>query len=136
MNLSPCPFCGNAQTNILSVEQTGGNTKYVQCQKCGARGPWFNYKDTPEEKWNTRQVTFPLPDQRDERHDFLEKTPTKNLFNILEDLMTNDAAMSFSFFLVSAHPFFRQTKPPELFDLITAELHRRRPAAQPETADK
>jgi len=51
MHLTYCPFCGCEDVE-LKIEI---DTKYVECNKCAARGPSFNIsKEQIETRWNSR----------------------------------------------------------------------------------
>lgn len=44
--LKPCPYCGSEDL----AEDTGGNSVFIRCKKCGAFGP----NHTDNRHWNTR----------------------------------------------------------------------------------
>lgn len=48
--LSNCPFCGG-QSRLYHLL---GGYNFVQCEKCGARGPDHYSKEKAEEAWSKR----------------------------------------------------------------------------------
>jgi Lar family restriction alleviation protein len=59
VELKPCPFCGSTEIN----KTDNGHEEWLQCENCGAGGPWIEPPDghyfTGNEladQWNTRAL--------------------------------------------------------------------------------
>lgn len=58
--MAPCPFCGEADEHekLKSSDAHGiapDNSTCVECQNCGAHGPWASTEEGAAELWNSRE---------------------------------------------------------------------------------
>ena len=70
MNINPCPFCGNNESNrVYCIDDGWGNCHYkgedetwsVECGICTAEGPWAKTSDDAIAEWNKRVHYYAPP---------------------------------------------------------------------------
>jgi hypothetical protein len=67
--LKPCPFCGWDSQCLTTVTTGAGMFDALQCQSCGAQGPYSQNNTVPGSKavrWNTRAAIAAIPPRAEE----------------------------------------------------------------------
>ena len=85
MKLLPCPFCSSSG----SIKLTGTSSLQVECENCGARGPYAGTNDGAVRYWNDTKLLEQVNTLRARNAEFVELVCSAKSIAEREGVQTN-----------------------------------------------